>query len=71
MVFTRRFLEKIFLLDEKSVLLVVISFFIKINLPLERIVMLVLLLERNERQKQCFFFSKSIIGSHYEELGII
>ena len=56
MVFTRRFLEKIFLLDEKSVLLVVISFFIKINLPLERIVMLVLLLERNERQKQCFFF---------------
>ena len=56
MVFTRRFLEKIFLLGEKSVLLVVISFFIKINLPLERIVMLVLLLERNERQKQCFFF---------------
>ena len=56
MVFTRRFLEKIFLLDEKSVLLVVISFFIKINLPLERIVMLVLLLERNKRQKQCFFF---------------
>ena len=56
MVFTRRFLEKIFLLDEKSVLLVVIRFFIKINLPLERIVMLVLLLERNERQKQCFFF---------------
>ena len=56
MVFTRRFLEKIFLLDEKSVLLVVIKFFIKINLPLERIVMLVLLLERNERQKQCFFF---------------
>ena len=38
MVFTRRFLEKIFLLDEKSVLLVVIRFFIKINLPLERIV---------------------------------
>ena len=55
MVFTRRFLEKIFLLDEKCVLLVVIRFFIKINLPLERI-MLVLLLERNERQKQCFFF---------------
>ena len=49
MVFTRRFLEKIFLLDEKSVLLVVIRFFIKINLPLERIVMLVLILERNER----------------------
>ena len=40
MVFTRPFLEKIFLLDENSVLLVVISFFIKINLPLERIVML-------------------------------
>ena len=49
MVFTRRFLEKIFLLDEKSVLLVVIRFFIKINLPLERIVMLVLFLERNEK----------------------
>ena len=49
MVFTRRLLEKIFLLDEKSVLLVVVRFFIKINLPLERIVMLVLFLERNEK----------------------
>ena len=38
MVFTRQFLKKIFLLDEKSVPLVVIKFFIKIRLPLERIV---------------------------------
>ena len=40
MVFTRRFLKKIFLLDENSVPLLVIRFlFIKINLPQERIVL--------------------------------
>ena len=38
MVFTRQFLKKLFLLDEKSVPLVVIRFFIKISLPLGRIV---------------------------------
>ena len=38
MVFTRQFLNKTFLLDEKSVPLVVIRLFIKISLPLERIV---------------------------------
>ena len=38
MVFTRQFLKKIFPLDEKSVPLVVIKFFIKIRLPLEKIV---------------------------------
>ena len=38
MVFTKQFLKKIFLLDEKSVPLAVIKFFIKIRLPLERIV---------------------------------
>ena len=54
MVFTRRFLEKIFLLDEKSVLLVVIRFFIKINLPLERIVSSTF--RKKLKTKTVFFF---------------
>ena len=54
MVFTRRFLEKIFLLDEKSVLLVVIRFFIKINLPLEIIVSSTF--RKKLKTKTVFFF---------------
>ena len=64
-----RFLKKIFLLDENSVPLLVIRFlFIKINLPQERIVLSTF---KKKWEIKTVVFSKSIIGSDYEELGII
>ena len=53
-----------FVLDEKSVPLVVIKFFITISLPLERIAGSIF---RKKWKIKTMFFSKSIIGFHYED----
>ena len=56
-----------FLLDEKPVPLVVIRIFIKISLPLEGIVGSTF---KKKWKIKNMVLSKSIIGSHYKELGI-
>ena len=62
----REFLKDEFLLDGKSVPLLVRKFFITISLPLEEIIGSTF---RKKWKIKTMVLSKSIIGSHYKELG--
>ena len=61
--FWRRFLS-----DEKSVPLVVINFLIKISPPLEGKISSTF---RKKWRTKAMVLSKSIIGSHYKEVGVV